>query len=130
LDWTESPYVAAYFAFAHASPKKSQFVSIWMIDRALLSDDQDSVIIIDDEELLAQNRRAVHQRGVVMRIKSVADPLEVVLDAALTRLDIPATEAEIALAHLDEMTITETTLLGGLDAAANTVRYREIRTRG
>ena len=130
IDWSESPYIAAYFAFANASPSKHPTVAIWVLDRALLADDLNSVTIIDDEALLARNRRAIHQRGVVMRVKSVTQPLEAVLESALTKLEMPAAEAAIALAHLDEMTITETTLFGDLDAAASAVSYRELRSGG
>ncbi|HYM99687.1 MAG TPA: FRG domain-containing protein [Aestuariivirgaceae bacterium] len=32
LDWTESPYIAAFFAFSGVAPDASQ-VAIWMLDR-------------------------------------------------------------------------------------------------
>lgn len=130
LDWTESPYIASYFAFAHAVPSKADQVSIWVLDRALLTGNVDEIAIIDDEELLARNQRAVRQRGIVMRVRSISRTVEEVLDHALSKFELPASEAPIALAHLDEMTITDTTLLGDLDAVARTVRYREFPAEG
>ncbi len=124
LDWTESPYVAAFFAFEKVIRERPH-VAVYMLDRAKLPESDEAVTIIDNEELLAQNRRAIFQRAVFLRVKSIERTLEDVLSPALVKFVIDVQWRQEALIHLDEMTINAARLFCDLDAAARTVAWRE-----
>jgi FRG domain len=124
LDWTRSPYVAAYFAFEGALQKTDRsHVAIWALhcQRLTIGDEID---LIEDRELLWYNRRALEQAGVFMRVNSVARSTEELLGAALTKYEIPAGEATVAMRHLEAMNINASTLFRDLDGAARTVKTR------
>lgn len=123
LDFTESPFIAAYFAFAGVGRVvPGEMVSIWTLNRTMLPDDE-AVELIDDIELLRVNRRALSQRGVFLRL-GVAAPLEELVAPALFRFDFPVEDAVVALAELEGMCISATTLMCDLDGAAATVSTR------
>ncbi|MCX5662644.1 MAG: FRG domain-containing protein [Planctomycetota bacterium] len=133
LDWTRSPYVAACFAFAGADPRKDPHVAIYALDRSrlparatdpLTSSGRAAIELIDDPELLPFNRRACQQRGVFMRRSTILQPLEELLQPALWKFRVPATERECALRDLDQMLLNLTTLMYDLDGAARTVAWR------
>lgn len=124
LDWTESPYVASFFAFDRSNPDEHHSVAIWMFDRVKDPSDDDELSLIQDHNLLRFNRRALQQRGVFTRIGTVRKPLDELLGEALTKFVIPAEEREFALAELDEMLINASSLYNDLDSAARTVTRR------
>lgn len=124
LDVTESPYVAAFFACDFWSKPKSGRVAIWMIDRARFPTHERGLDIIDDKELVRFNRRAIQQRGQFVRVATVREPLEKLLDHALVKFVVPANDQAVALADLDEMGVNSTSLFGDLDGAARTARSR------
>lgn len=125
MDWTQSPYIAAYFAFERAN-RDVQFVSVWVFDRADSSVAAPDIKIIDDPELLRYNARALRQRGVFIRIDSNTgvEPLEDTFSQAVFRFDIRATDRALALADLDEMRINATELFPDVDGAARTACAR------
>jgi hypothetical protein len=123
MDWTTSPWVAAYFAFLDSSGAAGETVAIWTLDRAKISPTL-NVELIDDQELIRVNRRALHQRGVFLRVATSSQPIADLLDNALFRFDLPAEERDVALNDLDQMTISATTLLNDLDGAARTAMAR------
>ncbi len=107
LDWTESPYIASFFAFEKGSANSANYVAIWMLDRAKLPQGLDEVEIIDDPDLVRFNRRAIRQRGLFIRLRT-GKALEEQVSDALTRFEVPAGEYQVALTELDEMTINPT----------------------
>lgn len=128
IDWTESPYIAAFFAFDSESNPTSDKVAIWMLDRAKVdSVPPDPIDILDDRELLRFNVRAIEQRGVFTRILSISDSLENLLGDALVKFELPVSERRIALIDLDIMTITAKCLFRDLDAAGRTAVNRVFR---
>jgi len=124
MDWTRSPYVAAYFAFEGALPAKAPYVAIWEIDRARLPELSDFIDIIEDHRLIEFNRRARRQHGVLLRVLTVTRPLEELLGSALTKYEIPSSEAAWALGELDEMGLSATNLFSDMEAAARTAQFR------
>ncbi len=124
LDWTESPYVASFFAFDRAVFDEQKPVAIWMFDLAKDDSNNNELSLIRDHDLLRFNRRALQQRGVFTRIATVRQPLEDLLGNALTKFVIPAKERELALAELDEMLINASSLYNDLDSVARTIARR------
>lgn len=123
MDWTTSPWIAAYFAYLDSTGVAGQRVAVWALDRAKIPAAL-NVELIDDLELIRANRRALHQRGVFLRVATIAEPIETLLDQALTRFELPADERDRALNDLDAMSISATTLMNDLDGAARTATAR------
>ena len=138
LDWTESPYVAAFFAFqGHllhdtGSPSSRKRVAIWMLDR-----DVKHVWSGDNGVALVRptgwhNDRIKRQVGWFTQSKVPFSCLEEYIafmqnpDKALSRVTLPASEADKALADLDLMEINARSLLGDLTGAARNALVRTI----
>ncbi len=85
-----------------------------------------AINIVDDRDLLRFNVRALEQRGVFTRVLSIAKPLEEFLSHALVRFEIPSSDHRLALAELDEMTVTAKNLFRDLDGAARTAAGRTL----
>jgi hypothetical protein len=122
LDWTESPYVAAYFAYegAYRRMSKSGSVAIWVWSRDLyfrLIKDfkrKGNIEIIDDPALLKYNPRAVQQQSVFMRMNT-AERVD-----GVTRYLLPASDAPHVIADLAAMNITARNLFRDLEGAVKT----------
>ena len=124
LDWTSSPYVAAYFAFEDDRSPASGTVAVYAFDTAWLSQTSLSdESLVREPSRLVDNDRAVQQRGVFLRLP-VGEAGEDVLGDGLSRYLIPHAERRVALCDLDEMTITRRNLFRDRDAAAATVLLR------
>lgn len=123
LDWTTSPYIAAFFAFQGAVTTQARAVAVWALNLGQLPDAAD-VEPIRDRELLWFNPRALSQQGVFLRIRSQQAPTEGLLDAALTKIILPASEYTIALRDLEAMNITARNLFRDLEGAARTATAR------
>jgi hypothetical protein len=95
-----------------------------MLDCANLDLDPAEIKLIHDPELIRINRRALRQRGLFSVIKTPNRPVEKILEPGLSRIILPVTIREDALADLDEMIINATTLFAVLDAAASTAQWR------
>jgi hypothetical protein len=123
LDWTTSPYIAAYFAFSEANSANRK-VAIWVLVRAWLDNELRADDIIEDPDLLRFNRRALRQRGIFVRVPTIQKPFEQLLDKSLVKMTLPASEQSSALADLDEMTINASTLFADFNGVAKTVLGR------
>lgn len=125
LDWTQSPFVASFFALSAGLIRRSKRVAVWMLDRAELVEPEGVYVnIVDDPDLLRFNRRAIHQRAVFMRVLTMSKPVDELLENSLVRFDIGTGDAQVALAELDEMGINDTALFADVDAAVRTATMR------
>jgi len=131
LDWTRSPFVAAYFAFASAdaSVQADSLVAIYMLNReqidvALRQPDNEVIELIDRVSQMPDNRRALQQRAVFMRRNDASRPLEDQLGPALRKATVPASQASVALRSLDQMLLNATTMFYDADGAARTAAWR------
>jgi hypothetical protein len=121
LDFTYSPYVAAYFAFADNPPTGAKYSSIWAIDRQVFdSRDLPQLELLDEEEYKRFNPRAQEQGGLFLKIKDISQSVEELLGDGLKRYDVPVGQRRSVLASLDSMTINARNLFRDLDAAART----------
>lgn len=140
LDWTESRYIAAFFAFAGLEDKYLSHS-----DAAEVSEDlrvavfalDTSSPVIDDERLrLIQpkftdsNPRMTAQLGLFLQNRTLRASVEECIHeymaasldsmgiAPLYRFDLPIREARVALRDLAEMGISYSRLFPGLEGAA------------
>lgn len=134
LDWSESPYVAAFFAFdgslTHVGPEERRDdVAIWVLDRRLArSPDCPGIEVVQLASV--GNVRLRSQGGSFTRLttediglEQVAERLETTAGPLLRLIVLPPDEARAALADLDVMGVNHARLfpdLGGAAASALT----------
>jgi len=138
LDWSYSPYVAAYFAFSWFMFEKDVTdpignVAIWILNREELKknapEGQLQIITVQDHE----NSRLGSQFGLFTYLKTNEDSLEayltspvVDLGSALVRLELPRSEAPTALQDLILMGIHHGTIFPGREGIAQTIKLRNL----
>jgi hypothetical protein len=110
LDWTESPYVAAFFAFADAleKPERGSAVAVHALDTRSYAWNGRGAALVRVQPM--GNFRLRNQDGRFTLLESAATCLEEHIDMLraegpwpMYRFEIPATEAPQALAELDVM---------------------------
>ncbi|WP_158511185.1 FRG domain-containing protein [Sphingobium herbicidovorans] len=139
LDWTFSPFVAAYFAFANVEPDDPVRPRIHIFDQAKWNERYGKIGFTADPSppqliVLESNRfgnpRAAPQQALAtvsnvtdiesfVRAREIQDEQEY-----LTICDLPATEAPRILRELELMGITYGSLFPGLDGIARDVKDR------
>jgi hypothetical protein len=131
LDWTESPYIAAFFAFAGIAlnPKPEEHVAIWCLDtKSDIWSPETGVEVLEIPTY--GNDRLRSQLGKFTLLKATFDSLEEYVqkfeedDGALTQFLLPSSDALIALADLDVMGINYPRLFSGLDGCARAASMR------
>lgn len=131
LDWTESPYIAAFFAYAGIAlnPNKEDQVAVWCLNTKsdIWSSDSGADVV---EVPSYGNDRLRSQLGKFTILKSGCDSLDEYVqnfpddDNALTQFLLPSSDALIALADLDVMGINYPRLFNGLEGCARAVSLR------
>jgi hypothetical protein len=119
LDWSESPWIAAYFAYSSVDDK-AQRVAVWRLDRARVPESA-PVSFIDQPDLLRFNRRALMQRAVFLSVDRLEPTLETSLAPALIVYEISVADRVTALCELDEMGINATRLFADVSGVCQTV---------
>jgi len=140
LDWSYSPFVAAYFAFRsfRRSPEHGEVVRIFMLDGTAWVKDQITspnatftrphLTVL--EALALQNPRALPQQGVstvtnVDDIETFVWAREQTANRSYLRcVDLPFAERHTVLSELALMGITAASLFPGLDGACEEVKAR------
>lgn len=134
VDWTESPYVAAFFAFGSglSSRKNDEEVAIWCLDtRSAAWAAQSGVEIINVPTY--DNDRLRNQLGWFTLLTAPYSTLEQHVsfspDAAeaLRQFTLPVSEARLALPDLEMMGMSYSRIFPGLDGCARTAVLRTAR---
>lgn len=141
LDWTESPYVAAFFALesnrVHESGTES--VRVFIFDTKNWINDVDCRVHLTDplpnlsfHRLPARNNPRYMPQQSIAAMTSVDDVEWFIhwmenrpnTPKYLTIVDIPITERQVALADLRVMGITYSTLFPGIEGICRSLRSR------
>lgn len=134
LDWSESPYVAAFFAFSghirHGKPDE-QNVAVWVLDSSLeIWNSQFGCEIVSVPSF--GNERIRNQHGRFTYLKAPYDSIEEYVaqfhgDACVLRKYlIPVQEAGKAMADLDSMGLNHSRIYPGLTGNAKAAEVRVI----
>ncbi len=133
LDWSTSPYVAAYFAFSeHLTRRADRFenVAVWALhlDNPVWSRrggvEVVAVPALDNVRQRNQGGRFTLCRASIATLEEYVDRFAV--DVALTKCVLPATEASRALPDLDAMGITSAELFPDLTGVATLATMRAL----
>lgn len=121
LDWSDSPYVAAFFAFNNI-PKDSSHVSITVIEHPRTKNGEVGFGLHEVGRYVAGGKRHSYQQARYTWCSKVVDGIcffdshQNQYEKLLTKLIIPVNETKEALANLNLMNINEYSMFGTTDA--------------
>lgn len=141
LDWTESPFVAAYFAYARLPkqmPNSDKFVRIYAFSKRhweLILPPRNEITApgpaFSVHALSAQgNNRAFPQQSVVtfsnvVEMEHFIDHMEEATSTrCLLKVDLPESQRDAVMRELEYMGITAASLFPGLDGVCKGLRER------
>lgn len=141
LDWTSSPYIAAFFAFIEISQKQDSDVRIYVLDKeAWLARHQNVIELTAPEpyfniNLFAPlaNPRALPQQSIATSTNLALPEVWIRMLQAntgvhfLTTVDMPASLRDEVIDELGYMGISAASLLPGLDGACRALREQLFR---
>lgn len=135
LDWTDSIYIAAFFAFADPICLGGEKVVIWVFNRSYFIDEggsseargDDIIEILDDTDDYRFNLRAVEQQAIYMKVPFGSLPLEKSLGSHLWKFILPTSIRDEVLDRASEMRINHRLLFRDLDSAARTSEWKVLR---
>lgn len=136
LDWSHSPYIAAYFAFLKVNQDTNQNVKVFIFDKFSWNNDNPKVENINSPflsltllDLLAiDNKRPIPQQSITMF--SNVDDIERYINLLeiknkkkyLQVIEIPISEKKEALDDLYQMGVTASALFPGIDGICQTLK--------
>lgn len=139
LDWTRSPYIAAYFAFSdifESCPQSYVRIFIfdsynWNIDHPPITDIGTTNLSLSVLELMAiHNNRAIPQQSVTLfsNVDDIQAFIKVAEEAKkknyLTIVDLPLSERKIVLQELFQMGVTASSLFPGLQGVCKMLKEK------
>lgn len=142
LDWTLSPFVAAFFAFEGAKPKQrtNQSVRVFIFNRKLweryrlnyIGNIHDAKIGVRLMDVVSRfNKRSTGQQALAM-FTNVSDTMLFINEKSveygqtfLEIIDIPVSERNIAMKELQLMGITHRSIYPGLEGACKALREQK-----
>lgn len=143
LDWTDSPHIAAYFAFSRITKytgNNKEKIRIFLFDAGKWHDHdkQREVRNIDNPRPsfsalflgLRDNKRALPQQSIVTCSniynieKFIENSEKIDRKKYLTKIDIPTSDRDDAMEELQYMGITEASLFPGLDGTCISLKER------
>lgn len=133
LDWSDSPYVAAFFAFDSENTETDNVV-VWLLYKDVnLNEGVKNLKSEHHIEFLTpyldENARLINQRGLFVRTPNMecvtewAKSLKENGTCNLARILIPRSEKDFALDSLDKMNINAFTLFPDLSGSAKYANY-------
>jgi len=122
LDWTRSPYIAAYFAFAPILPKKSR--AIYFLSKKDIQNTYGSIKHIGTF-LHGGKRHLTQQAEYTWCLEcqngtNLFGSHEIILNKYLNKVTIPYNQRDEVLNSLDEMNINEYSLFGDTESLLKT----------
>ena len=136
LDWSESPYIAAFFAFNEAvlNGETTDHVAVWALNTNDEIWTEERGIAVVDVPFILGNIRLRNQAGKFTLSKTPFESLEEYVDyfdddsVALWKFVIPAEQAVRAIADLDAMGINHSRVYPELVGYASAAKMRTILT--
>ena len=144
LDWSKSPYVASYFAFAKAEEKKNVSIYVFMPTFIEIRDNYYADIFALGPRVNSNTERHDNQQSVYTLCLKLDDEVDgedvfyakytdacrnLQLSGELIKYTIPGKEKNKVLRKLDSMNINEYSLFKSEDGLISTLDYRHIFLR-
>ncbi|EAR01978.1 FRG domain-containing protein [Maribacter sp. HTCC2170] len=122
LDWTSSPYVAAYFSLIEPREKKG-YSLVYTIDENAINSFNDLEIV---NPITDENTRLINQSGLFVKVLTNQDIekmfrrkfKDVTTIYKMIKIKIPNNDREIALRSLNRMNINHNTLFPDIQGAS------------
>ena len=137
LDWSESPYVAAFFAFSghvRQGVRLEKYVAVWVLNsESKVWNVENGCTLVKVPALW--NQRIRNQFGRFTYLRTADDTLEDYVshfeadEVRLKRYSIPVRDLRTAMSELDAMGLTHARIYPGLEGNARAAEVRVTLSR-